>query len=208
MIKLRNALAGGRFSLDKISASLYDDKMDRPAETAEHKKEKLIEELSRQYSLDTISLDEYERLVDYAHKIETEKELTFFEKIVHENSRKAAGRRRNEYTILSSRKTTGLRLEEVKKIISILGDNHIIISGDDLTKAETVIHVFAVLGEIVIHVPAGISVVNRVMPVVGGVFGGGESGNSGGGKKLIIEGEVILGNITVKTVKKGPASQS
>jgi hypothetical protein len=187
--------------------------MNYPVEAAEGKKEKLTEELSRQFSLDIISLDEYERLIEYAHKIETEKELAIFEKIVYENSlaaeaaggtagRKTAGRRRNEYTILSSRKISGLRPGEIKNIINILGDNHVIISGDDLGGAETVIRVFAVLGEIVLHVPADISVINRVIPVMGGVFGGSESGNAGGGKKLVIEGTVVLGNITVKPVKK------
>ncbi|MDR1247798.1 MAG: hypothetical protein LBK63_00705 [Treponema sp.] len=39
----------------------------------EDKKEKITEALSKQYALNKIFLEEYERLIEYAHKIETEK---------------------------------------------------------------------------------------------------------------------------------------
>jgi hypothetical protein len=84
--------------------------------TLEDKKEEITEELSKQYSLNKISLEEYERLIEYAHKIETEKELIILEKIVNENNVTTVykdiskekinnARAKNEYTILSSKKT-------------------------------------------------------------------------------------------------------
>jgi predicted membrane protein len=181
----------------------------------EDKKEKLTEELSEQYSLNKISLEEYERLVEYAHKIETEKELIIFEKIVNENrittSNKDTAKKekndmrpaKNEYTILSTRKTSGSVLNEMNgKIISILGDCHIIINDDDLIEDETVIHVIAILGDIVIHIPNNLTVINKAVPIVGEISGDDENKNSGQGKRLIIEGQVILGNLTIKHRKQ------
>ena len=52
----------------------------------EERKDKLVEKLSTQYSLSQISMEEYERLVKYSQEIETEKELTIFEKIIEEHS--------------------------------------------------------------------------------------------------------------------------
>jgi predicted membrane protein len=176
----------------------------------EDKKDKITEELSRQYSLNKISLEEYERLIEYTHKIETEKELIIIGKIINENNLttvyKNTGKEkpdnahiRNDYTILSSRKTSGSMLNEINgKIITILGDTHIIIDNDDLAEDETFIDIIVVLGDIVIHVPKNITVINKAVSVLGDVSGnkGNRDGNQG--KKLIITGKVILGNMTIK----------
>jgi predicted membrane protein len=178
--------------------------------TIEDKKDKITEELSRQYSLNKISLEEYERLMEYAHKIETEKELIIIGKIINENNvttiYKNAGKEkpdnthiRNAYTILSSRKISASMLNEINgKIITILGDTHIIIDNDDLTEDETFIDIVVVLGDIVIHVPKNITVINKAVPVLGNVSGNGGNRNSNQGKKLIITGKVILGNMTIR----------
>jgi hypothetical protein len=184
------------------------------AETMEDRKEKITERLSRQYSLNKISLEEYERLIEYAHKIETEKELMILEKIANESdvttAYKNTGKEklhnagaRNDYTILSSRKTSGSALNEINgKIISILGDNHIMINDDDLIEDETFIDVLVALGEIVIHIPENITVINRAVPVLGGVFGDGENKHNNQNKKLIIRGKIVLGNLTIKQEKQ------
>jgi predicted membrane protein len=178
--------------------------------TIEDKKDKITEELSRQYSLNKISLEEYERLIEYAHKIETEKELVIIGKIINENNittvYKNTGEEkpdnahiRNDYTVLSSRKTSGSMLNEINgKIITILGDTHIIIDNDDLTEDETFIDIVVVLGDIVIHIPKNIAVINKAVPVLGDVSGDEGNKNSGQGKKLIITGKVILGNMTIR----------
>lgn len=181
--------------------------------TMEEKKEKITEELSRQYSLNKISLEEYERLIEYTHKIETEKELIILEKITNENNvtnvYKSIEKEeinnahiKNEYTILSSRKTFGSILNEINgKIINILGDNHIIINDDDLIKDETFMDIVVVLGEIVIHIPKNVTVINKAVPILGGIFGDEENRNNNQGKKLTITGKIILGNITIKQMK-------
>ncbi|MDR0382794.1 MAG: cell wall-active antibiotics response protein [Spirochaetaceae bacterium] len=175
-------------------------------------KDKITEELSRQYSLNKISLEEYERLIEYAHKIETEKELIIIRKIINENDLTTAYKNdgkeitdnahiKHDYTILSSRKMSGSALNEINgKIITILGDTHIIIDNDDLAEDEneTFIDIVVVLGDIVIHVPKNITVINKAVPILGDVSGNEGNRNGNQGKKLIIKGKVILGNMTVR----------
>jgi hypothetical protein len=75
------ALAGIK-TLDNFLTITYKYGMNDITKTIEDRKEKITEELSRQYSLNKISMEEYERLIEYSHKIETEKELMILEKIV------------------------------------------------------------------------------------------------------------------------------
>jgi hypothetical protein len=82
-----------------------------------------------------------------------------------------------------------------------LGDNHIIINADDLIKDETFIDVVVVLGEIVIHIPEDITVINKAVPILGGIFGNEENKNNSKDKKLTITGKIILGNMTIKQNK-------
>jgi hypothetical protein len=49
------------------------------------RKNKAIDELSVQFSRNAMSVEEYERLVDYIQKAESERELTIIEKIVYES---------------------------------------------------------------------------------------------------------------------------
>jgi hypothetical protein len=179
----------------------------------EDKKGEITEELSRQYALNKISLEEYERLIEYANKIETEKELMILEKIAHESNTTTAYKNtgkekvnnagvRNDYTILSSRKTSGSMLNEINgKIITLLGDTHIIINDGDLIDDETFVEVLVALGEIVLHIPKNITVINKAVPVLGGIFGDEENRNNNQDKKLIITGKIILGNMTIKQKK-------
>jgi hypothetical protein len=178
---------------------MYIQGMNDIVKTMEAKKEKITEELSRQYSLGQISLEEYERLIEYAHNLETERELITIEKIIHENTVTRAARIKNDYTILSSRKMPGSMLRETNgKIITILGDNHILINEEDLAGDENFIDAVVVLGELVIHAPKNITVINKAVPILGGIFGNEEGGNGSRGKKLTIRGKVILGNVTIK----------
>ena len=177
-------------------------------DSMERKKEIITEELSKQYSLNTISLEEYERMVEYAHNIETEKECVVLEKIVYEHNampgnggKKETGARRgkNHYTILSSRRISGSMLSEMDgTLITVLGDSHIVINDEDSVSDETVMRVVTVLGDTVIHIPDTLTVINKAVPVLGGIFGDEKSGNGRHRKILIIEGKVILGNITIK----------
>jgi hypothetical protein len=181
-------------------------------ELSETRKEKLVEELSTQYSLGKISLEEYERLIDYSNKIETDRELIIFEKIIQENSAPESYNDDTEYahnpktgkddiTVLSSRRTPGSVASSITgRIITILGDHHLCFDEGDLRKNETVLDILVVLGEIVVHVPEDVTVIVNAIPIISGVFGNmrKRKGARGSGKKLIINGHIVMGNVTVK----------
>jgi hypothetical protein len=56
----------------------------------------------------------------------------------------------------------------------------------------------AVLGDIVIHVPPNINIVNKIFPVLSDVAISDNICNKGGSKNLILTGNVVLGEIKVK----------
>jgi hypothetical protein len=180
----------------------------------DEEKNKLTGKLSQQYSHNKISLEEYERLIEYIHKIETGKEMIIIGKIIEENNAinitennvkkisKNGKRTGNNYTILSSQKTSGAIINETENFISILGDNHIIINENDLKDNETTINIYTILGETVIHIAENISVINKTTPILGGIWVDERINNGrGDGKIIIINGNAILGNITIKVNK-------
>jgi hypothetical protein len=177
----------------------------------------LSDTLAEKYAQSKISMEEYERLVEYLTKIETGRELAIARKIIEEDSLLGAGERTvtrsessisnaiNHYTILSSRKIPGSVIGQNNGLfVTILGDNQITIDEGDLVKNETVLNVATILGNTIIRVPENVTVINEAVPVMGDVGMGRNvlSAEYPGIKKLIIRGMVILGNVTVK-LRKG-----
>jgi hypothetical protein len=203
----------------------YGEKMKLPAlrEIVEERKEKAIENLSTSYAKNKLPLEEYERLVEYINKIESERELLVVEKIVaeydggelpkeNEDSREDnkpdyyAGRnppQSSNLTLLSSRVFSG-PLKSGSQFVSILGSEHIKIRKADLTGKQTVLDVVSILGDSVIFVESGIMVSNRVIPVLGGAWTDHEVGKQAreSGPEIIISGTALLGNVTVKLLKE------
>jgi len=183
--------------------------MDQIIETFDERKDKIVEKLSSEYSLNHISLEEYERLIEYSHKIETEQEFRILEKIIEESksARTAdyAGTVSNnikkEYTtILSSRQTTGPVTNG--NFVNILGSHQIILKEEDLINRETVFNVTVLLGSIEISVPNNVEVINNAVPLLANVSINENVGTGDAVKKLIINGSVILGSIDVKRKKE------
>jgi predicted membrane protein len=183
-------------------------------ENVEEEKEKLTEELSKQYSQNNISLEEYERLIEYVNKIETNKELTIIKKIAEEvnsltingNNIKIANKNyvKNHYTILSSQKIYGSMLNEIGgNIITILGDTRIIININDFTQNEIIVNIKTILGDTIIYVPENVMVINKAVPLLGDINIDTRISNSKNVEKtkLIITGKIILGDLTIKTKK-------
>jgi hypothetical protein len=168
------------------------------------KKKRLTEKLSSQYSLNRISPNEYEKLMDYINKIETDSEIKIFEKIlyVYENELVELENKpvKNYYNILSHRKIPGSIINEINgKIITILGENHIIINEGDLIKEENVINVKVILGETVIHIPENVIIINEAISKIGGeIIIKDKYIKKRKDKFLIIRGEAILGYLTIK----------
>lgn len=192
--------------------------MNNLTETIEDRKNRFVDKLSNEYSFNRISLEEYERLVHYSQSIETEKELQIFEKLVKEhtkeednftstvnnesydNDKKFNNNPKDYFSVLSSRKKTGVITSG--NYVNILADHKIIINEDDLINSETVLNCMVLLGSIVIHVPENVNVINKAMPILSDISIDDRIRDRGGRKSVIITGNVILGDIKVKVKKK------
>ena len=191
--------------------------MDRLITTIEDRKEKITDKLSTEFSLNRISVEEYERLIKYSQTIETNKELQILEKLVegysaqgnnnHEISNNYGANdqiynsnngEREHVSILSSRTTKGVITGG--NFVNILGDQKIIITENDLINNETTLNFVVLLGSVVIQVPDNVNVICKAIPILGDVSAA-DNISHGGGKKLIITGNVILGDIKVKVRK-------
>jgi predicted membrane protein len=167
-------------------------------------KKKIMEKLSIQFSLNKIPLDEYEKLVEYINKIQTDSEIKIFEKTLYayENDLVEIENNpiKNYYTILSHRKTPGSIINEADgKIITILGENHIIIDEEHLIKEANTINIKIILGEMVIHVPENVIIINEAISKAGGEIRIKDKYTKKKKDKfLIIRGDVILGYLTIK----------
>jgi len=187
--------------------------------TAEERKDKLTEKLSTQYSLNKISMDEYERLVKYSQNIETDKELAILEKIIDGYESPPAGNYDNEkyeprrssgthaenfpqnhFSVLSSRNTSGPLT--TGNFVNILSNHKVVINEEDLINEETFLNFMSVLGEIVIYVPENVNVISKVIPILADVSIDKNLKCRDGKKDLVITGSVILGEIKIKINKK------
>jgi hypothetical protein len=190
-------------------------------EIVEERKEKAIENLSDSFAKNKLPLEEYERLVEYIQKIESERELIVVEKMVAEyggselpkkdtyededdevDNYPNSTHQGNSLTVLSSRTISG-PVESGMQFVSILGSEHIKIRKADLSRRKTVLNVVSILGESVISVESGIRVSNRAVPILGGAWTDRKVERSADNREpeLVISGAALLGNITVKLLK-------
>ena len=195
-------------------------------EIIDERKEKAVETLSSSYAKNRLPLEEYERLVEYINKIESERELIVVEKIVAEYkvndlseskrdapafnddeddsiyAERSYSNSKENLTVLSSRTFQG-PLKSGSQFVSILGTEKIIIRKSDLRPGTTVLNLVSILGDSVVLVEQGICVTNRVVPVLGNseIKFKDYKNAAGNDKELVISGAAILGNITVKLLK-------
>jgi len=197
-------------------------------EIVDERKEKAIEDLSDSFAKNKLPLEEYERLVEYINKIESERELVVVEKMVAEyrgsetpgESRDKSFKydddedddvpehyhhhlaTRNNLALLSSRMISG-PLQSRSEFVSILGSTEIKVRMEDLAKRRTTVDVVSILGETVIYVEPGIRVVNNAIPILGGSWTNSKVNKlaQDRGPELVITGAALLGNITVKLLK-------
>ena len=189
-------------------------------EIIEERKGKAIESLSDSFAKNRLPLEEYERLVDYINKIESERELVLVEKLVaeHGGSETSAydedddedepenfrvSRSSSNVAILSSRNFAG-PLKSGTEIVSILGSGHIKIRRADLSKKKTVLNVVSILGENVVSVESGIKVTNKVLPILADSSVSSKINKQAqqGDPELVIKGIALLGEFSVKLIKE------
>jgi hypothetical protein len=181
----------------------------------EERKNKAIETLSEQFSQNVLPLEEYERLVEYINRTESERELAIVERIVDETALYArqgseperessgfAGTPQFKMALLSSRETAGEALRGGQSaFFSVLGTNLIDIREGDLPPGRTEVDVVSILGETKITVPPGVTVTMKAFPIAGETrLGRGvETQRRPGAPELVITGCALLGAIVVKT---------
>ena len=167
-------------------------------EIIEERKGKAIENLSTSFAKNKLPLEEYERLVEYINKIESERELVVVEKIVDEYDRSGSPDNSRDYSPDYSADTsasdyggqsfgpfrgslsTGVNmailssrnisgpLKSGSQYMSILGSSQIKVKKEDLSKQRTELNVVSLLGDNTIYVEGGIRVINNAIPVLGG----------------------------------------
>jgi hypothetical protein len=179
----------------------------------DEEKDKLAKELSEQYSQNIISMEEYERILEYINKIETKKEINIIEKIIQENNIENNGLtiiQNNEIMIpkikekhlsMFSWRTTNVKSINGNggKFISLLGTNRIIV--DNLPKGMTVINVNSIFGLTEVIVSKNIKIINKTVPIFSGIFSPNEINKENEElPELYIIGKAIFGNITIKAI--------
>ncbi|GHU06304.1 hypothetical protein FACS1894147_13050 [Spirochaetia bacterium] len=171
----------------------------------EEEKDTLTKKLSEQYSKSTVTMEEYERILEYINKIETKKEISIIEKIIDEN-----GANNSEITVPQASvpqtaethtSVFSWRASTVKSVneryIAVFGAHQIIV--DDLPKGRTIIDVESAFSLTEIIVPKNVKVTTSVMPFFSGIFmPGAAAENEPGAPELYIRGNAFFSNITIK----------
>jgi hypothetical protein len=191
----------------------------------EERKNKVIEDLSVQFSRNELPMEEYERLVEYINKAETERELVIIEKIARENSlysggsenrqqeRYAESRRdsdsnfdegKTSFALLSTRHLSGDFFSgQSHSLFSVLGSHEIDFDEGDLPNGRTEISVISLLGDTKIRVPPNVKVKINAIPILGeATVARNNEAVSNYGPELVINGVAILSSIKVKYVDK------
>ena len=171
----------------------------------DEEKEKLFDKLSEQYSKNIINIEEYERIVEYVNKIETNSELIIIERVIDENNRRnndismiPHNKNYEKHPAVFSWKSTNLKSYNGNggKYLSLFGTNRIII--DNLPKGKTVINVDSIFGLTEIVLPKNIKIINNIVPVFSGIFIPDETNeNESDIPELYITGKAVFGNITI-----------
>ncbi|MDR1029990.1 MAG: hypothetical protein LBL76_03855 [Treponema sp.] len=169
----------------------------------DEEKDTLTKELSEQYSQNIISMEEYERILEYINKIETKKEASIIEKIIQENSIEKneimMPKTKENYVSMFSWRTTNVKSINGSggKFISLFGTNRIIV--DNLPKGKTVLQVNSIFGLTEIIVSKNIKIINKTVPIFSGIFSPNEINRENEElPELYIVGKAIFGNITIK----------
>jgi hypothetical protein len=179
----------------------------------DEEKDKLARGLSEQYSQNIISMEEYERILEYINKIETKKEVNIIAKIMQENNIEnnvltaskndeiTMPKTKGKYLSMFSWRTTNVKSINGNggKFVSLFGTNRIIV--DNLPKGRTVINVNSVFGLTEIIVSKNIKIINKAAPIFSGIFSPNEINRENEElPELYIVGKAIFGNITIKAI--------
>ena len=174
----------------------------------EQEKERLTNILSTQYSQSLIAIDEYERLLDFVNKTETNKEIEYIRKIINTNEtyslkEKTADRnqldnhpKKNIFAMLKSLLTKN---KNIKKIKIYSGTYELRLYDIDFIENKLILKIKNYGGDAFIYIAKNTSVENNVQNY-GGKYIVNERiniSNSEIKNKLVINGANYGGNIYI-----------
>jgi len=179
-------------------------------------RERLTAALQDRYARDLLTMDEYERLLDYVARVETPREAAMADAALAAAASPppvdAAAPAARRVTFLSA--NTATVDAAGGSFLTLFGLNKILVGALPRGRTTT-LRVAAAFGLTEIHVPRGVRVIVRAAPVVGGVFtqgifagddgdGGEDMENVGNMEKdapaLVVTGRAVCGNITIRRV--------
>ena len=181
----------------------------------DEEKDRVTKKLSEQYSQNILTMEEFERILEYINKIKTNKEISIIEKIINENTVEENNisiienydimipHSKEKHLSTFSWKSTNINPKNGYggKFISVFGANRIIV--DNLPIGRTIINVNSVFGLTEIIIPENVKIVNKIFPVFSGIFTPNVINNENVElPELYIVGKAIFANITVLTVEE------
>jgi hypothetical protein len=178
-----------------------------PSIEIEREKERLTNILSTQYAQNLIAIDEYERLLDFVNKTETNKEIEYIKKIINTNEtytlKEAADRNQldsqpkiNFFTMLLN---LLMKKKNVKRIKIFSGTYELRLYDIDFIDNKLILKIKNFGGDAFVYVTKNTSVENNIQDY-GGKYIVNERiniSNSEIKNKLIIKGANFGGNIYI-----------
>jgi hypothetical protein len=179
----------------------------------EFEKNRLTEKLSDHYSRNVITLDEYERLLDYINKIETSKEISIANNMLQvyrpaepPEPDTSFGifdlfkRQTEKYETIFSSRTINVESRNGRggKFSVVFGSNTIIV--DNLPPGKTVINIECVFGSIEILIHQNVRIVNKITPLFSSVDSPRDRYIDEYLPELHLKGEAVFGNVTIKRI--------
>ncbi|MDR2477803.1 MAG: hypothetical protein LBD48_00665 [Treponema sp.] len=180
----------------------------------DEQKENLARQLSEQYSQNIITIEEYERILEYINKIETRHETRIIGKIIQENNDAvrepaitkpaAAVAPDNIETHLSVFSERASNISPVNgnggKHVSVFGTSQI--TADNLPEGRTTIQVEVIFGSITIIVSKNAKIINEAIPIFSSIAMPNETNSEYAGlPELRITGRAVFGEIAIRRAK-------
>ncbi len=183
----------------------------------DQRRERLVEILTRRFTDDELSMEEYEGLMGRIAEAKTLESLETLEFELYEGQRGAASERSEPgrgatfmeesqvqscVAVLSERQHRGAWLAKQNVAsFTLLATQIFDLRDQDLPPGPTVLEVFALLGSVEVIVPPSLSVRMEVTPVLGDATlkRGVNARERSGEPVLVITGAAILGSVTVRT---------
>jgi hypothetical protein len=171
----------------------------------DREKEKLINILSEQYAQDLITIDEYERLLEFVNKTETNKEIEYIKKIIDTNETyvlKATNQsveKENSNNIILMILKKIFRKNNIRKIKIFSGNYELKLHDIDFVENLLTIKLTIFSGDVIIYIFNNTAVENDIKCFSGKINMSNQNNirNEEIKNKLILKGNIFDGNLYI-----------